>query len=314
MTYCGCTPQTIGVHALGLVALGGQIQQLLVDLHELGIAAGVAHVVGVVIQGEGSAEELRIGRRVDLHLGDAAAGGVVDALGGGKVHVPVPLLAGVLFDKGDGVSDLLRGVLQHVHDLGAAAFLHAAAGLVLQRGDAAGLVAGAGVFVDHLAVADKVFLEVVDHADCLVEHLFIHAAGEKDVLGAEHLGHLGQDRRAAESGETVGEAADGGIGGDAGKSVRAAALHADDELRGGKLLALKLSGILGKLCQELCARLELVLHLLAGQELDAPVVPLAELFHELVMSEVLAAEAQNQHAARVGEAQNQHAARIGVTS
>ena len=54
------------------------------------------------------ASELRIGRGVDLHLGDAAAGGVVDALGGGKVHGPVPLLAGVLLNEGDGLLDAMH--------------------------------------------------------------------------------------------------------------------------------------------------------------------------------------------------------------
>jgi hypothetical protein len=50
-------------------------------------------------------------------------------------------------------------VTQHIHDPGASTLLHTAAGLVLQRGDAPGLVAGAGIFIDYLAVADKVALK-----------------------------------------------------------------------------------------------------------------------------------------------------------
>ena len=95
------------------------------------------------------------------------------------------------------------GILQHVRNLGASAFLDAAAGLVFQRGDAAGFVAGARVFVDHLTVTDKIVLEAVDHPHRLVENLLAFAAGKQNVFRAEHLGHLGQDGASAQSHQAV---------------------------------------------------------------------------------------------------------------
>ena len=203
----------LGVHALGLVALGGQIQQLLVDLHELGIAAGVAHVVGVVIQGEGRAEELGVGGGVDLQLGDAALGGVVDALGGGKVAIPIPVLAGVLLHKFDGLLDLVGGVVQHVRllvaqrggklegrdavlplqALGDDAVAHegaVAGGVVLHRAAAQHaevvLNGDAGLGLGHGA-------DVAGDAVELSHVQIVHDVELVEDVGGEHGGHFAED-------------------------------------------------------------------------------------------------------------------------
>ena len=143
-----------------------------------------------------------------------------------------------------GTDQIVAGAVQHVQTLGGdrlavvddihdrrrAALLHAAAGFILQCGDAALLVARAGVVVDDLIVADEIFLEAVDHLDGLLEHLLILAAVHQEALSAEHLGNLGQHGGAAAGAQHIAEAADGRVGGDAGQAVRAAALHADDPI------------------------------------------------------------------------------------
>ena len=193
-------------------------------------------------------------------------------------------------------------VADDVHNGGGAALLHAAAALILQRGDAAGLVARRGIIVHHLVVADEVILEAVDHVLGLDEHFLIDAAVHQETLCTEHLGHLGQHGRAATLTHHVGEAADGGVGGDAGQAVRAAALHAHHQLRHGDGLALKLPGIGSQLLQDIAGGGKLVLHVLTGQELDAVVVVLAQLLHELIVLQVLAAQMQHQNGGGIGVA------------
>ena len=83
--------------------------------------------------------------------------------------------------------------------------MHTAAGLVLQRGDAPSLVAGAGIFIDYLAVADKVALKRLHHLDGLVKNGLILAAVEEDGFRTEHLRYLGEDSRAAQGDEPVGK-------------------------------------------------------------------------------------------------------------
>ncbi len=148
-------------------------------------------------------------------------------------------------------------------------------------------------------MADKVLLEIVDHADSLVEDLLILAAGEQDILRTEHLRNLGEDRGAAESDQSVGETSDGRVGRDAGEAVGAAALHADNQLRCRDRLTLELGGILRKLMDNLAALLYFIFDVLAGQELHALRIILAETLEEEVHREVLAAEGETEDAARV---------------
>ena len=141
----------------------------------------------------------------------------------------------------------LAGVRQHVDDGRGAALLHAAAALVLERGDTAVLVAGTRVFVDDLAVADEVILKAVEHVRGGVKDLLVLATVEQDALGAEHLGHLGQHRRAAAGNDHIAHTTDRGVGGNARKAVRAAALEANDQLGSRDGLTLGLLGEVGQL-------------------------------------------------------------------
>ena len=59
-------------------------------------------------------------------------------------------------------------------------------------------------------------------------------------------------------------------------------------------LALELTGVSRQLLQDAAGGGELVVHVLAGQELDAVVVILAQLFDELVVLQVLAAQMEHE--------------------
>ena len=136
----------------------------------------------------------------------------------------------------------------------------------------------------------------------LDEDIAVDAAVHQEALGAEHLRHFGQDGGAAPLAHHIGEAADGGVGSDAGQAVRAAALHADHQLTHGDGLTLELAGVSSQLFQDVAGGGELVVHVLAGQELHAVVVILAQLFHELVVLQVLAAQMQHQNGSGIGVA------------
>ena len=138
-------------------------------------------------------------------------------------------------------------------------------------------------------MADEILFEAVDHPDGLLKDLLVLAAVHQEALGTEHLGHLGQHGGAAAGAQHIAEAANRRVGGDAGQTVRAAALHADDKLAGRDRLTLKLRGVGGQLFQDLASRDQLVLNVLAGQELDAVMVVVAQLGQELLMGQVFAA-------------------------
>ena len=233
----------------------------------------------------------------------AAAGGEEDEVcacgghGGGGHEVIAGAVEHIQALGDDGVA-----VADDVHDGGGAALLDAAAALVFQRGDAALLVARRGIVVDHLIVADEVLLEAVDHLLSLDEDIAVDAAVHQEALGAEHLRHFGQDGGAAPLAHHIGEAADGGVGSDAGQAIRAAALHADHQLTHGDGLTLELAGVSSQLLQDVAGGGELVVHVLAGQELHAVVVILAQLCEELLMGQVLAAQRQHQNGSGIGVA------------
>ena len=136
----------------------------------------------------------------------------------------------------------------------------------------------------------------------LDEDIAVDAAVHQEALGTEHLRHLGQDGGAATLAHHIGEAADGGVGSDAGQAVRAAALHADHQLTHGDGLTLELACVSSQLLQDVAGGGELVVHVLAGQELHAVVVILAQLFHKLVVLQVLAAQMQHQNGSGIGVA------------
>ena len=94
-----------------------------------------------------------------------------------------------------------------------AALVDAAQGLLLQAGQAAGLVAGRGVaLTDFLAhQAQGVLIAVDDLKDAVVNLLVDGAAGQQ-VLGADELSGLRQDGGAALLDNQVAELADQGVG------------------------------------------------------------------------------------------------------
>ena len=104
------------VGGLLLLAVGtlGELGDLAVDLAECGHFAADGHVVRLRVKREVGAKDLRIVGLVHLQPLEAALGGVVHALGALEVRLPVPLLAGVLLDEGDGIFDLLCSVILHV--------------------------------------------------------------------------------------------------------------------------------------------------------------------------------------------------------
>ena len=195
-------------------------------------------------------------------------------------------------------AETLRGGFAVADDLlhrRAAALLDAAERLFLERGDAAVLVAGRGVLVDGLAVAAEVVLELVHHAERVVEGGLRVAAVEERGLGAEHLGDLGQDRGAAPRAEAVGDATDQRVGGDAAEAVAAAALHAEHQFARGDRLALELRGIRDELAHRFEAVLDFILHVLRVEKADALRVERAGFGEEGLERVVLAAEAEDQH-------------------
>ena len=61
----------------------------------------------------------------------------------------------------------------------------------------------------------------------------LRARLDQQMLGAEDLGGLGQHGGAADLGQQVRAVAEGGVGGDAGEGIRAAAIEAEDDLGSG---------------------------------------------------------------------------------
>ena len=191
-------------------------------------------------------------------------------------------------------------VVQHVHHRSGSTLLDTAAGFLLQGGDTAGFVAGAGVLINRLSVAKEIVPEAADHVRGLAEHLLIDTAVHEQAFGTEHLRHLREHRGAALGDEHIGEAAHHGVGRDAGKAVGAAAFHADHQFRRRDLLSVKTGGIAGAGFQQFPAFGKLVLHFLADQELHPIPVEVAQFRKELLPGQVLTAEAQDQHSTRVG--------------
>ena len=155
-------------------------------------------------------------------------------------------------------------------------------------------------------MADEVVLKAVEHVGGGVKDLLVLAAVEQDALGAKHLRHLGQYRRAAARDDHIAHATDRGVGGNARKAVGAAALKTDDQLGSRDGLTLGLLGEVGQLGQDLVALDLLVGNVLAGEETDALVIEVTELVEHLLMRAVFATERQEQHARRIGVTRERH--------
>ena len=206
----------------------------------------------------------------------------------------------------------LAGIRQHVDDGGRSALLHAAAALVLERGNTAVLVAGTRVLINDLAVANKVVLKSIEHVGGSVKDLLVLATVEQDALRAKHLGHLGKHRRAATGDDHIAHATDRGVGGNARKAVGAAALKSNNQLGGRNGLALGLLGEVCQLGQNLVALDLLVGYILAGEKTNALVIEVTELVEHLLVCAVLATERQEQHAGRIRVTRERHQQTTGL--
>ena len=101
------------------------------------------------------------------------------------------------------------------------AFLCATQGFIFERRDATGFVSWRRVLSDRLSMTEEIFLEVVYHADGLVEELAAFAAVHQYRLCTEHLRNLCQHARAALGNKPVAEFSDKRVGGDAAEAVAA---------------------------------------------------------------------------------------------
>ncbi len=178
--------------------------------------------------------------------------------------------------------------------------LGAAQGLVLQRGNTALLVSWGRILVYGLAVALEVFLEIIDEGHRLIEEGLIFTAVHEQGLRTEHFRYLREDGGAAHGDESVGEAADSGVCGDAGESVGAAALHADHQLAAADGLPLCLARVFCQLLHDFDAVCDFIVGFLRYQETDTFRIVFTDIVLQYVNVAVLTAQAQHQHAAGIG--------------
>ena len=193
------------------------------------------------------------------------------------------------------------------------ALLHAAERLLRQRRDAARLVARRRVLVDGLVVAAEVGAEAVDHVDGVRGDVVAGRAVEQHLLGAEHLGHLGQQHGAARAREAVGDLADQRVGGDARKPSLPP--HFIPRISSGAGIGSRfaLAGVVRPACatrarpSSTSSPTSWALKYSTRVGLDR-----ADLLEQQLHLVVLAAEPQDQHAARVGVADQagQHPLRV----
>ena len=178
--------------------------------------------------------------------------------------------------------------------------MHAAQGLLLQGGNAAGLIAGRGVFTHRLVVIQKVIFVVVDQSHRSVKHILAGAAVHQQLFGTEHLRHLGEYRAAAHGRQSVGDPAAQGVGGDAGQAVAAAAFQPDFQFadRQGTASVLGCQGL--QFPNDGNAFFQFIGTVLAVEKAHPPGVVVTQDFFEFLDIVVLASQSQYQHAAGIG--------------
>ena len=117
-------------------------------------------------------------------------------------------------------------------------------------------------------MVDKIALEVVNHRHRLLKGRLIATAAHQDTFRAEHLRYLGQHRGAAVSDHLIGETPQQRVGGNAGETVRSAALQAELQLAQLARLALVMAHRLIQGAQMLQPCFHFVVVLLAHHILD----------------------------------------------
>ena len=73
-------------------------------------------------------------------------------------------------------------------------------------------------------MSDKVLFEIINHRHQLAKRLFIATVAHQQLLSAEHFRYFGQHGGAPVGNQIIREAAQHRVCGDAGQTVRAAAL------------------------------------------------------------------------------------------
>ena len=116
---------------------------------------------------------------------------------------------------------------------------------------------------------NKVVLKILRYRRSLREHLATLCAIEENRLRPEHFGNFRKHRRSSKSHHHIAKSPYNGIGGDAGKPVRASALHPHHKLGEWKLRALVTRHRICNLGKEAASFSNFVLHILADEELDA---------------------------------------------
>src|SRR5262249_35503049 len=121
------------------------------------------------------------------------------------------------------------GVVNDVHHGGATALGDGAEGLLVDRREAAVLVAGRGVVVDLGAEDARVPFPPLDALDKLFADGPADRAAREEVLGPVNLRRFADDAGAALGDEQIAGDAEGGVGSDAAVAVRAAAVRAEHD-------------------------------------------------------------------------------------
>ena len=138
---------------------------------------------------------------------------------------------------------------------------------------------------------EEILLEVVDQFHRLLEQFGRLTAVHQDGLCTKHLGHLGQNARAALCHQPVAELADERIGGDAREAVAAATLQAYAQLAGRNLCALIGSSLPVEVAQDGGSLSHLVaVDALCHQQFHTLAVVVAQHRHEVLRLVVLTAQ------------------------
>ena len=161
-------------------------------------------------------------------------------------------------------------------------------------------IPGRGIFVYRLVVALKVVFKVIDQRYGLFKQCLVFAAVHQQNFGAKHFRYFCQDRGSPHGDQFVRKSAHCGVGSNAGKSIRAAALHADNQFGRRDGFPLKSGSIADKFLYCLDAVSDFVLTFLCHKETDPLAVIFADKFFQLVEIAVFTSEPKDQHASGIG--------------
>ena len=136
----------------------------------------------------------------------------------------------------------ILGIVQNRRDGRRAAFFGRAGGLHRVGEQAVANISRRGIHFETGANGFRTGSVVAHELNEAVGDFFPHAAVDELLFCPAEFGEFGEDASAAERGEQVGGVADGGIRGEAGKAVGAAAFQAESELRKRRGLAFRFVG------------------------------------------------------------------------